>query len=74
VTHDQQKPDRLTAWQVIKSILAAALGVQSEEARARDFTRGHPAVFIVGGIVFTVLFVVILVLVVNLVLRSAGAS
>jgi hypothetical protein len=67
-----QRDQKPTAWQVIKSILAAAIGVQTEEARARDFTHGHPAVFIVGGIVFTVLFVVVLVVVVNLVVGAAG--
>lgn len=67
------RPQRPTVWQVIKSILGAAFGVQSEEARARDFAHGSPAVFIIGGIVFTVLFVVILVVIVNLVLRSAGS-
>lgn len=61
---------RPTPWQIIKSILGAALGVQSEETRVRDFTQGNPAVFIIGGIVFTVLFIVILVVVVNLVLAG----
>lgn len=70
---DQSQDKRPTPWQVIKSILAAALGVQNEEARKRDFTHGSPAVFIVGGIVFTVLFIVALVVIVNLVLSSAGA-
>jgi hypothetical protein len=67
---DQDRPP--TPWQVVKSILAAALGVQSEEARRRDFQRGSPAAYIVGGLVFTLLFVLGLVLVVRLVLRAAG--
>jgi hypothetical protein len=76
VTGDQhEQGGRPTIWQVIKSVLAAAIGVQTEQARVRDFTHGSPAVFIVAGIVFTVLFVLVLVLVlvVHLVLRSAGA-
>lgn len=72
---DRQDDDsrrRLSPWQVVKSILAAALGVQSEEARQRDFSKGSPAPFIIGGIVFTVVFVLLLVLVVQLVVSSAG--
>ncbi len=65
---------RPTRWQVIKSVVAAALGVQSEEARQRDFTQGSPAAFIIGGLVFTVLFVIALVVVVNLVLSATGSG
>jgi len=63
---------RMSPWQVVKSILAAALGVQSEEARTRDFSKGSPAPFIIGGIVFTVVFVVVLVLIVQAVISTAG--
>lgn len=62
-----EKPQRPTLWQIVKSILGGALGVQSEETRQRDFTHGHPAVYIIGGIVFTVLFVLVLVVIVNIV-------
>jgi len=61
----------LTVWQVAKSTLAAALGVQTEEARRRDFTQGSPAPFIIAGIVFTAVFVVVLVVIVNIVLSTA---
>lgn len=68
-SHDRRHP---TIWQIIMSVLAAAFGVQSQQARARDFTHGNPAAYIIGGIVFVVVFVLVLVLVVQLVLRSAG--
>ena len=58
--------------QVIQSTLAAAFGVQTQEARERDFTRGRPLHYIIAGAVFTVLFILVLVLIVRLVLRSAG--
>ena len=67
---DDQQP--LTLWQVVKSTLAAALGVQTEEARQRDFSRGSPAVFIIAGLTFTAIFVVVLVVIVNIVLSGAG--
>lgn len=69
---EQGRRRRVSPWQVMKSILAAALGVQSEEARERDFSNASPAPFIIGGIVFTVVFVIVLVVVVQVVVRSAG--
>ncbi|WP_290648614.1 DUF2970 domain-containing protein [Aquisalimonas sp.] len=68
--HQQQR--KPTLWQVVQSVLAGALGVQSNAARKRDFSTSSPMPYIVGGIVFTVLLIVILVVVVNVVLRSAG--
>lgn len=68
-SHDRRRP---TIWQIIMSVLAAAFGVQSQQARARDFTHGNPAAYIIGGIIFTVLFVLILVAIVRLALRAAG--
>jgi hypothetical protein len=61
-----------TAWQVAASALAAAFGVQSSRNRQRDFTHGKASHFIAAGIVFTLLFVVGMVVIVNLVLRSVG--
>ena len=55
---------------VIKSILAAGIGVQSEKNRQRDFEKGNPLVFIVGGIIFTVLFILTVASVVGLVLSN----
>lgn len=66
---EQRKP---TFWQVIQSVLAGALGVQTNEARKRDFSSGSPMPYIVGGVIFTVLLIVVLVVVVNVVLSSAG--
>lgn len=58
----------LSAWQVLTSTLAAAFGVQSSRNRERDFSRGKPVHFIIAGIVFTVLFVLTLIVLVNLIL------
>ena len=71
---EPQKPvDKpITWWQVIGSTLAAAIGVQKRANRERDFSRGRPMQFIVAGIVFTAMFVLIVVLVVRLVLSQAA--
>jgi hypothetical protein len=63
---------RVTFLQVLLSTLAAAFGVQSSRNRARDFTHGKALHFIVAGLVFTVLFVVAMVTIVNLVLSGSG--
>jgi hypothetical protein len=57
---------------VIGSTFAAAIGVQKKANKERDFSRGRPLPFIIAGLVFTALFVLAVIAVVQLVLRSAG--
>lgn len=59
-----------TRWQVIRSVIAAAIGVQNRKNRERDFKHGDPLTFIIAGLIFTVLFVLTLVGIVYLVLQS----
>lgn len=68
----QSDESGLTLLQLIASALSAAFGVQSAANRKRDFTKGKPSQFIMIGIIFTALFVVLLIGFVNLVLRSVG--
>ncbi|TBW08812.1 DUF2970 domain-containing protein [Azotobacter chroococcum subsp. isscasi] len=68
---DDDKP--LTLRQMLHSVLAAALGVQSGRNRTRDFSRGKPSHFILLGVGFTVLFVLVLVGAVKLILHLAQA-
>ncbi len=62
---ESKKP---SAFQVIMSVLAAGLGVQNRKNLERDFSEGNPVVFIVAGLIFTVLFVCTLLGVVYLIL------
>ncbi len=57
-----------TVFQIVKSILAAFLGVQSKQNRIQDFTDGSPSRYIFAGIALTILFIFIIVGVVNLVI------
>jgi hypothetical protein len=57
--------------QVVASVFAAGLGVQSSKNRERDFKQGRAGVFIAAGIVFTLLFIGAVVTVVRLVLEHA---
>lgn len=67
---DDDKP--LTLWEMLQSILAAAIGVQSGKNRSRDFSRGKPSHFIILGVAFTLVFVLVIIAAVKLVLHLAG--
>jgi hypothetical protein len=55
---------------VVRSVLAAALGVQSRKNQERDFQHGKARVFIVAGIIFTLLFIATVFSIVTVVLKS----
>jgi len=55
---------------VLQSVLAGAIGVQSEKRREEDFSGQSPWPYIIAGIVFAAGFVATLVVVVQLVLAS----
>lgn len=59
---------KLTISEIAKSVLAAAIGVQSNDNRKRDFERGSLSTYIIAGIIFTVLFVTVIVSIVSIVL------
>ncbi len=63
---------RLNPLQVVSSVLAASLGVQSSKNRERDFKQGRAGVFIAAGIIFTLLFIGTVLTVVQLVLKNTG--
>lgn len=68
--HDDDK--RPLGWgELLQSILAAALGVQSGKNRTRDFSRGRPVQFIVLGLLFSLIFVLVILGLVRLVLYLA---
>lgn len=52
---------------VIKSVIAAIIGVQSNKNREIDFKHGSLSSYIVVGIIATVLFVLTIVTIVSLV-------
>lgn len=58
--------------QVVASVLAAGFGVQSSKNQERDFKHGKARVFIISGIIFTLLFMGTVFTVVKMVLKQAG--
>ena len=68
----QDNPKKITLFSFIGSIFAAALGVQSNKNRERDFEHGKFHHFIIGGIIFAVLFIFLVIGIVKLVMQNAG--
>lgn len=64
-----QKPN---FFQIMLSVIAAAFGVQSSKNRERDFKGGNIYVYIAAGLIFTAVFVVVVILIVRLVLAKSG--
>lgn len=58
---------------IVKSTLAAAVGVQSNKNRERDFTHGNIKVYVIAGMIFTLLFLATVITIVHLVLRRPGS-
>jgi hypothetical protein len=69
---ESDKPSSPSLLQVISSVFAAGLGVQSSKNRERDFKHGKFGVFLAAGITFTLLFIATVFTVVQLVLKNAG--
>lgn len=74
---EQQDNDKQTTrkkspgvFKVMQSILAGALGVQSDKRREEDFSSHSPWPYIIAGVLFTAGFVITLILVVRLVLSG----
>ncbi len=54
-----------TVTEVFKSVLAAFIGVQSEENRKKDFEHGSLSTYVIAGFIFTALFVVAIIFLVS---------
>jgi hypothetical protein len=59
---------KVSTWQVIKAVLGAFVGVQSEKQRQLDFQTKSIVPYIIVGIIGALLFVASLLITVTLVL------
>ena len=65
--------EKLSLTHVIVSVLAAAIGVQSKKNQEKDFNaKGSIVTYIVAGIIFTIVFVVTVITVVEGVLTHTS--
>jgi hypothetical protein len=69
--NDSEEPrEGLGLMQLVSSVFAAGLGVQSSKNRERDFKEGRAGAFILAGLLFTALFIGAVYAVVSLVLSG----
>lgn len=69
---DENTRKGLSPLTLFGSVFASAFGVQTNKNRERDFKQGKFHHFVIGGIVFAILFVLAVAGIVKLVLSSAG--
>lgn len=67
IRREKQARKLTDLWKVVRSVIAAAFGVQSRRRQEEDFAAHTVLPFIVGGLVFTSVFVGVLVMIVQLV-------
>lgn len=72
-TESSESKKKITPLSFMGSIIAAWFGVQTKANRDRDFEQGKFHHFVIGGIIFAVLFVFFVIGVVKVVMHSAGA-
>ncbi len=70
---NQNQKSGITPLSFMGSLFAGWFGVQSKANRDRDFEHGKFSHFIIGGIIFAVLFVLVVVGIVQLVMSTAGS-
>ena len=68
----KNKSCKLNFFEVIKSVLAAAIGIQSIQNQKKDFKSNKAYIYIIFGFVFTVIFVATLIIVVKTIKYQTG--
>ncbi len=69
----QKSRSKITPWSFFGSLIAGWFGVQTKANRERDFEHGKFSHFIIGGLVFAILFVLFVVGIVKVVMTLAVA-
>jgi hypothetical protein len=72
--NEENKKSGITPLSFIASLFAGAFGVQSEKNRERDFEHGKFSHFIIGGIFFAIVFILVVIGIVQLVLKTAAVE
>jgi hypothetical protein len=72
-TNHSDKAKKISLFSFMGSIIAAWFGVQTKANRERDFEQGKFHHFAIGGIIFAVLFVFLVIGIVKVVMHFAVA-
>lgn len=73
MSDDDKSKSGISVFSFIGSLFAAWFGVQSNANRERDFQKGKFSHFIIGGIIFTILFIMFVIGIVQVALSTAGS-
>lgn len=65
-----ESPKELGFWATLKSVLWAMIGIRARGQAQQDFTRGKASHFIIIGIGFALIFILLLVLLVQAVIPA----
>lgn len=68
LNQDDRKTGSLSFWQTLLSVGQASFGVQNQKNKERDFEKGSIKGFVAAALIFTVMFVLTLVVIVSVVL------
>jgi hypothetical protein len=69
----EQKPEKKPGLgTIILSTLSAFIGIQSSKNRERDFAKGNFKSYVVSGIIFTVLFILVISTLAKFAIKQAG--
>ncbi len=67
-TEQDTKTENIPFWKVMLSVIQASIGVQNSKNKERDFTQGKLVPFIAAALIFTVCFVLLIMLAVKIAL------
>lgn len=67
-SNNEQSPPKVPFWKMMFSIMAASFGVQNKKNKERDFSSGSISGFVAAALIFTFMFIMILVTIVSVVL------
>ena len=73
VTDKKGNKKKVSFLSTMSSVVAASFGVQTKKNRERDFEQGKFHHFVIGGIVFAVLFILLIIGIVKIVMHFAMA-
>jgi len=71
-TEKSNSTKKITPLSFMGSIISAWFGVQTKDNRERDFEHGKFHHFVIGGIIFAVLFILLVIGIVKIVMSFAG--
>lgn len=62
------EPAKIPFWRMMVSVMQASFGVQNKKNKERDFSSGSITGFVAAALIFTTVFVLVIVSVVRMVL------